>query len=115
MLKGYLRQLLNRKPEMTKILKVKLWRIRSSSRSIIFNQKFREDLRWWFRKDKAKAERVLNLIESVTVASFTGLRKPEPLKHFKSSIWSRRITQEHRLVYRVTDVLIEFLQCRYHY
>ena len=86
-----------------------------SSRKIIFNQKFREDLRWWFRKDKAKAERVLNLIESVTVDPFTGLGKPEPLKHFKSSVWSRRITQEHRLVYRVTDVLIEFLQCRYHY
>ena len=85
------------------------------SRKVIFNQQFRQDLSWWFRKDKSKAEKVLNLIESVTENPFEGLGKPEPLKHFKSNVWSRRISQEHRLVYRVTDVFIEFLQCRYHY
>lgn len=85
------------------------------NRKVIFSKQFRQDLSWWFRKDKNKAEKVLNLIESVTEDPFNGLGKPEPLKHFKSSVWSRRISQEHRLVYRVTDVFVEFLQCRYHY
>ena len=85
------------------------------NRKVIFNQKFRQDWGWWFRKDKSKAEKILNLIQSVTEDPFVGLGKPEPLKHFKSTVWSRRITQEHRLVYRITDKFIEFLQCRYHY
>ena len=87
----------------------------AKNRKIIFNRAFREDLKWWFRKDKSKAEKILDLIESVTEDPFTGLGKPEPLKHIGSGIWSRRITQEHRLVYRVTNRFIEFLQARYHY
>ena len=87
----------------------------AKNRKIIFNKAFREDLKWWFRKDKSKAEKILDLIESVTEDPFTGLGKPEPLKHIGSGIWSRRITQEHRLVYRVTNRFIEFLQARYHY
>ncbi len=87
----------------------------ASHRKIIFNKAFREDLKWWFRKDKSKAEKILDLIESVTEDPFRGLGKPEPLKHIGSGIWSRRITQEHRLVYRVTNRFIEFLQARYHY
>ena len=87
----------------------------AKNRKIIFNKAFREDLKWWFRKDKSKAEKILDLIESVTEDLFTGLGKPEPLKHIGSGIWSRRITQEHRLVYRVTNRFIEFLQARYHY
>ena len=87
----------------------------AKNRKIIFNKAFREDLKWWFRKDKSKAEKILDLIESVTEDPVTGLGKPEPLKHIGSGIWSRRITQEHRLVYRVTNRFIEFLQARYHY
>ncbi len=87
----------------------------ANHRKIIFNKAFREDLKWWFRKDKSKAEKILDLIESVTEDPFRGLGKPEPLKHIGSGIWSRRITQEHRLVYRVTNRFIEFLQARYHY
>ena len=87
----------------------------AKNRKIIFNKAFREDLKWWFRKDKSKAEKILDLIESVTEDPFTGLGKPEPLKHIGSGIWSRRITQEHRLVYRVTNRFIEFLQARFHY
>ena len=63
----------------------------------------------------SKAEKFLNLIESTTEDPFKGLGKPEPLKHIVTGVWSRRITQEHRLVYRVTDRFIEFLQARYHY
>ncbi len=85
------------------------------NRKVIFNKAFREDLRWWFRKDKSKAEKILDLIESTTEDPFKGLGKPEPLKHIASGVWSRRISQEHRLVYRVTDRFIEFLQARYHY
>lgn len=85
------------------------------NRKIIFNKTFREDLKWWFRKDKSKADKILDLIESITLDPFVGLGKPEPLKHIGSGIWSRRITQEHRLVYRVTERFIEFLQARYHY
>lgn len=87
----------------------------AKSRKIIFNKAFRQDLRWWFRQDKSKAEKILDLIESSTEDPFKGLGKPEPLKHIASGVWSRRITQEHRLVYRVTDNFIEFLQARYHY
>ena len=86
----------------------------SVNRKVIFNKQFREDLGWWFRKD-IKAEKFLNLIESTTETPFQGLGKPEPLKHIASGVWSRRITAEHRFVYRVTDRFIEFLLARYHY
>jgi len=84
-------------------------------RKIIFNKKFREDLRWWFKTDKKNAFKILDLIESATEDPFQGIGKPEPLKYVAPGVWSRRITQEHRLVYRVTDLLLEFLQARYHY
>ena len=87
----------------------------AKARKIIFNKRFRENFKWWDRKDKAKAEKILDLIESVTEDPFRGLGKPEPLKHIASSAWSRIITAEHKLVYRVTDIFIEFLQARYHY
>lgn len=87
----------------------------AKNRKIIFNKRFREDLKWWYRKDRSLAEKVLDLIESATEDPFRGLGKPEPLKYIGSGVWSRRITQEHRLVYRVTDKFIEFLQARYHY
>lgn len=85
------------------------------NRKVIFNKRFREDLKWWYRKDKAKAKKILDLIESTTENPFKGLGKPEPLKYIESGVWSRRITGEHRLVYRVTERFIEFLQARYHY
>jgi toxin YoeB len=87
----------------------------AKAKKIIFNKKFREDLKWWYKKDKSKAEKILDLIESATEDPFQGLGKPEPLKYIGSGVWSRRITEEHRLVYRVTDKFIEFLQARYHY
>jgi toxin YoeB len=87
----------------------------AKARKIIFNKKFREDVQWWYKKDKSKAEKILDLIESATEDPFQGLGKPEPLKYIESGVWSRRITGEHRLVYRVTDKFIEFLQARYHY
>ena len=86
-----------------------------SNRAIIFDVQFREDLRWWFKKDKKIANRVLDLVEAVIKNPFTGIGKPEHLKYLPGSTYSRRITQEHRLVYRVNQNSIIFLQCRYHY
>lgn len=86
-----------------------------TSRAVIFDAQFREDLRWWFRKDKKISDRILNLIEATIANPFEGIGKPEHLKYFSGSRWSRRITQEHRLVYQVSSDKIIFLQCRYHY
>lgn len=59
--------------------------------------------------------RVLRLIENARRMPFEGLGKPEPLKHIGSDVWSRRITRQDRLVYRVTDAYVDILQARYHY
>ncbi|MER3481933.1 MAG: Txe/YoeB family addiction module toxin [Meiothermus sp.] len=81
----------------------------------LFTPVFLEDLRDWVKNDRKTALRVFNLIEAVLRDPFDGLGKPQPLKHLGSNIWSRRITQEHRLVYQVSDEQISFLQARYHY
>jgi toxin YoeB len=86
-----------------------------TSRGVIFDVQFREDLHWWFRKDQKVSNRILNLIEATTLNPFEGVGKPEHLKYFSGSRWSRRITQEHRLVYQVSSDKIIFLQCRYYY
>jgi toxin YoeB len=57
----------------------------------------------------------LELVEAVMKDPFDGIGKPEPLKFILAGCWSRRITQEHRLVYRVSETRIDFLQARYHY
>jgi len=59
--------------------------------------------------------RILDLVEAVLRDPFAGIGKPEALKHVLAGCWSRRITQEHRLVYRVLDDRVDFLQARYHY
>ena len=65
--------------------------------------------------DRKLALRVLDLVEAVLREPFGGIGKPEPLKYLGSGVWSRRVTQEHRLVYLVSDDRVDFLQCRYHY
>jgi toxin YoeB len=81
----------------------------------VFQPEFREDLRYWVEVDRRVALRVLGLVEAALRDPFTGIGKPEPLGHLGASIWSRRITQEHRLVYLVRDQQIDFLMARYHY
>lgn len=78
------------------------------------------DLRHWFKEDRTIAERVLALLDDVARDPSRGLGKPEPLRHELSGWWSRRITAEDRLVYRVIgkpglDQRIEVASCRYHY
>lgn len=86
-----------------------------SERRAIFHPEFRADLPHWVESDRETALRVLQLVEAVIRDPFTGIGKPERLKFVLEDCWSRRITQEHRLVYRVTEGRIDFLQARYHY
>lgn len=84
-------------------------------RLAVFHPEFREDLRYWVANDRKVALRALDLVEAVLRDPFTGIGKPEPLKYLAAGAWSRRLTQEHRLVYVVTKDRVEFLQARYHY
>jgi toxin YoeB len=81
----------------------------------VFQSEFREDLRHWFVTDPRTADRVLNLVQAITLDPFTGIGKPEPLQYELAGCWSRRLTQEHRIVYMVRENRVDFLQCRYHY
>lgn len=85
------------------------------AREAVFHPAFREDLRSWVEADRRVALRVLELVEAVVRDPFGGIGKPEPLRHLLVGAWSRRITQEHRLVYLVRDNRVDFLQARYHY
>jgi toxin YoeB len=85
------------------------------SRDAVLDPDFRADLRWWVQTDRRVALRVLDLVEAVVRDPFDGIGKPEPVKHFGTDVWSRRITQEHRMLYRVLADRIDFLQARYHY
>lgn len=86
-----------------------------SERRVDFLRKFREDLAWWVKNDRQAALKALELVEAIIADPFHGIGKPEPLRHDLAGCWSRRITQEHRLVYRVVADRIDFLQARYHY
>jgi toxin YoeB len=87
----------------------------ANARELVFQQEFVEDLREWITADRKTALKILDLVEAVVRDPFRGIGKPEPLKHLAAGAWSRRITQEHRLVCFVRAGRIDFLQCRYHY
>ena len=84
-------------------------------REMVFQNEFLEDLRFWVETERNIALKILELIEAIQRDPFSGVGKPEPLKYLAPGTWSRRITQEHRLVYLVRDDRIDFLQARYHY
>lgn len=84
-------------------------------RSLVFDRDFLEDLTHWVAAERKTALRILELIEAIRRDPLHGIGKPEPLRHLGPGVWSRRITQEHRLVYRVKDDRILFAQARYHY
>jgi len=81
----------------------------------VFHPEFRENLRHRVRTDRKTALRVLELVEATLRDPFEGAGKPEPLRFYLRGCWSRRATQEHRLVYLVRDGRVDFLQARYHY
>lgn len=80
-----------------------------------FSPQFVDDLRWWYKTDRSKVEKIFDLTSNTMMNPFEGLGKPEPLKHLAPNTWSRRIDLEHRLLYRVQSDRIDFLACRYHY
>jgi toxin YoeB len=84
-------------------------------RLAVFHSEFREDLRYWVEIDRRVALRALQIVEAILRDPFEGIGKPEPLKYLASGTWSRRLTQEHRIVYLVSSERIDFLQARYHY
>ena len=81
----------------------------------VFQPEFIEDLRHWVETDRKLALRAFDLIEAILRNPSEGVGKPEPLKYLAPGVWSRRLTQEHRIVYLVRDDQIDFLQARYHY
>ncbi|MEQ8240292.1 MAG: Txe/YoeB family addiction module toxin [Cyclobacteriaceae bacterium] len=74
-----------------------------------------EDYQYWQQNDKILHKRVNQLIKEISRTPFDGIGKPEPLKFDKSGSWSRRINQEHRLVYQAFEGEIIILACRFHY
>lgn len=84
-------------------------------REAVFQPEFIEDLRYWVETDRKLALRTLEMVELILRDPFEGIGKPEPLKYLSPGAWSRRLTQEHRIVYLVRDERIDFLQARYHY
>ncbi|MEI5680884.1 MULTISPECIES: Txe/YoeB family addiction module toxin [unclassified Mesorhizobium] len=82
---------------------------------IVFSEQGWEDYLYWQEHDRKLLERINVLIRECTRAPFAGIGKPEPLRGPLSGWWSRRITQEHRLVYRAEGDQLLIAQCRYHY
>ena len=81
----------------------------------MFHPEFREDLHYWIDTNRRVALRALEIVEAVMREPFAGIGKPEPLKYLGAGVWSRRLTEEHRIVYEVTNDQVDFLQARYHY
>ncbi len=74
-----------------------------------------EHINWWAHNDLKLMKRIVELLDDIQRNPFSGIGKPEPLKHELKGYWSRRINDEHRLVYRVTPDEIILISCRYHY
>jgi len=81
----------------------------------IFVEESWEDYVYWQKTDKIKLKRINELLRDIAHTPFHGIGKPEPLKYKYSGFWSRRIDEEHRLIYRVKDDEILIAKCRFHY
>jgi toxin YoeB len=84
-------------------------------RSVHFDSDAWEDFLFWLASDRKTARRIVRLIAEIQRDPFTGIGKPEPLRGELSGYWSRRIDDQHRLVYRANDEEIKILKARYHY
>ena len=82
---------------------------------LLLSEQAWEDYQFWLATDKAVLKRVNQLIRDTARDPFQGIGKPEPLRHALKGYWSRRITEEHRLVYRVDGDVLLLAQLRYHY
>ena len=104
------------KPNRSQLrLYVAKWALSKKERTAVFQPEFIEDLRYWVETDRKLAIRAFDLIEAILRDPFDGVGKPEPLKYLTPGAWSRRLTQEHRIVYLVREDQVDFLQARYHY
>lgn len=81
----------------------------------VVHPEFIEDIRYWVETDRNLAIRTFDLIEAILREPFSGIGEQEPLKYLSPGVWSRRLTQEHRIVYLVREERLDFLQARYHY
>ena len=82
---------------------------------LIFAEAAWQDYCYWQQQDKQMLKRINQLIQEIQREPFTGIGKPEPLKHALSSYWSRRINDEHRIVYKVENDALLIAQLRHHY
>ena len=82
---------------------------------LVFAEKAWEDYLFWQKNDKKILKRINTLIKEIAREPFEGIGKPEPLNHALSGYWSRRINDEHRIVYKVQDGSLLIAQLRYHY
>ncbi len=81
----------------------------------VFSTHFLEDVEYWVRTDRKTTLRLLRIVRETVRRPFEGIGKPEPLRGELRGLWSRRLTQEHRVVYQVVEGQVRFLQGRYHY
>ncbi|MBY0434436.1 MAG: Txe/YoeB family addiction module toxin [Cyclobacteriaceae bacterium] len=84
-------------------------------RDVLFSPEALRQLDEWKATDPRIATRIVLLITVISESPFSGIGKPEPLKHKLQGKWSRRINREHRLVYEVTDAQIKIISCKFHY
>ena len=82
---------------------------------LIFSENAWEDYLYWQNTDKQILKRIKELIKDIQKNTYKGIGKPEPLKHNLSGYWSRRINNEHRLIYKIEEDKIMIAQLRYHY
>jgi len=87
---------------------------------IEFTENAWDDLTYWIENDMDQVKKIKELINSIKASPFKGIGKPEPLKHQLKGYWSRRINQEHRIVYEISgkknvDQICKIMQCRFHY
>jgi toxin YoeB len=84
-------------------------------RNIVFDRKAFQQFNQWATENKKIYRKIVELIDDTLRQPFSGTGKPEPLKHSLKGYWSRRITNEHRLVYKVTETEIIIISCKFHY
>lgn len=83
--------------------------------NILFEQEAFEELQEWVSTDKKVFKEIVELIRNISRSPYEGLGKPEPLKYNYGGYWSRRITQEDRLIYKIDDSTIVIISCKGHY
>jgi len=83
--------------------------------NLLFSPQAWEDYLYWIQSDKKVLKKINDLLKEISRNPYAGIGKPEPLKHALSGYWSRRITDEHRVVYRIDGAVRKIAQLRYHY